>query len=152
MATAAEAGFAGMELVLGEAGPLHPETPLPVFSDLADRAAEVGVRIVSLATGVFWECNYASPRGTDRQRARDLTIRMLDQAAAAQAGAILVVPAVVGRQGEPRPRVAYDDALHYACDALRVLRHEAEARGVVLAIENVWNRFLPVAAGDDRSD
>ncbi len=142
IATAAQAGFGGIELVLAETGPLTFDTPLDVFTMLAAQAESAGVQVTSLATGVFWRLNYASAAETDRQRAMDLTLRMLDRAAAARAGAILVVPAVVGRHDEPRRRIAYADALSRAYEALMSLRFEAEERGVVIGIENVWNRFL----------
>ena len=135
--TATRAGFAGIELVVSEAGSLSPDTPAREFVGLARQATEAGLCITSLATSIFWGCNYASPDEPDRQRARDLTLRMLDRAAAAQAGAILVVPA----DGD-RLLVPYAEAMQRTHDALQMLRHEAEARGVALAIENVWNRFL----------
>jgi L-ribulose-5-phosphate 3-epimerase len=142
VAAAARAGLGGIELVLGEAGPLSFDTPEEEFRRLAEQAAALGLRITSLATDVFWRINYGVPDRTERGRAMDLTLRMLDRAAAARAGAILVVPAVVGRANEPRRRVAYADALTRAYQALKALRFEAEERGVVIAIENVWNRFL----------
>jgi L-ribulose-5-phosphate 3-epimerase len=150
LALAAAAGFAGVELVVSDTGPLRPDTPLPTFAEIARRAADVSGRIVSLATALFWQFNYASPAEADRRRAGELTLQMLDRAAAARAGAILVVPAVVGRVDERRPRVAYADALHRTLETLLTLRHEAEARGVILALENVWNRFLlsPVELAD----
>lgn len=140
-ATAA-AGFAGLELVLGVGGPLGWDTPVRRFAELGAQAAAAGVRIVSLASGFFWECNYGSADETDRQRAADVTRRMLERAAAAGAGAVLVVPAVVGTVDEPRPRSTYADALRRTSEALLTLRHAAEACAVAVAIENVWNRFL----------
>lgn len=150
LAAAAAAGFAGYEAVIAADGPLRPDTPLPAFHELAERAGERDLQIAGLATGLFWEFNYASPEAADRARAVDLTLRMLDRAAAAGAGAILVVPAVVGVADQPGPTVGYADALHRVGEALGELRYEAEARGVVLAIENVWNRFLlsPLEAAD----
>ncbi len=142
IAAAAAAGFGGLELVVAEDGPLRWDTPVSTFAELGARAADAGLRIVSLATGFFWQCNYASAEETLRQRAADVTRRMLERAAAAGAGAILVVPAVVGAADEPRPRVAYADALHYTLEALLTLRHTAEEHAVALAVENVWNRFL----------
>lgn len=139
---AAAAGFAALELVVGADGPLTPETPTGQFTELATRAADAGVTITSLATGLFWETNYASPSPNDRRRAIELTLIMLDQAAAAQAGAMLVVPALVGKLGDAHGQVSYADALHRSIDALNDLRHDAEARGVIIGIENVWNRFL----------
>ena len=137
LAAATQAGFAGIELVLSEAGPLRPDTPPREFAELARQATDAGLCITSLATAIFWDCNYASPDEPDRQRARDLTLRMLDRAAAARADAILVVPA----DGD-RLLVPYAEAMRRTHGALQTLRHEAEARGVALAIENVWNRFL----------
>lgn len=147
---AAEAGFAGVELVIGQDGPLQLDTPASAFADLGQRAADVDVQLSGLATGVFFQYNYASPDATDRQRAHDLTLHMLDQAAAGRIEAILVVPAVVGKATAPVPSVPYADAYHRTLDALSSLRFEAEARGVTIAIENVWNRFLlsPLEAAD----
>jgi len=150
IAATARAGFAGIELVVGGDGPLTAQTPRGEFVALGRLAADAGLQIVSLATGDFWNCHYASPTAMEREGADALTLALLDQAAACGAGAILVVPAVVGRHDEPRGRVPYSDALNRTLDALRRLRHEAEDRGVVLALENVWNRFLlsPVEAAD----
>jgi hexulose-6-phosphate isomerase len=150
LAVTASTGFAAIELVISADGPLRPDTPLPECAGLAQKAAERGVRIAGLATVDFWQFNYASPDEADRRQAVDLTLRMLDRAAALEAGAILVVPAVVGKASDTRMQVAYADALQRVLDALSTLRHEAEARSVTIAIENVWNRFLlsPVEAAD----
>lgn len=147
---AAEAGFTGLELVVGRDDPLRPDTPPRRFVELARTAGELGIAVTSLATGLFWDFNYSSSLPADRQRATDLTLTMLDQAAAAGAGAILVVPAVVGYAREASPQVSYGDALHRTHEALLALRHDAEARGVSIALENVWNRFLlsPVEFAD----
>lgn len=142
LAQAAAAGFAGIELVVDDDGLLRPDTAPPEFARLAARAADLNLRIVGLATGLFWRFNYASPDPADRRRACDLTLRMLDQAAAAGAGAILVVPALVGKVCDPRPQVTYAEAYNRTLEALHALRREAEARAVTLAVENVWNRFL----------
>ncbi len=150
LAAAAAAGFEGLELVISTDGPLRPDTPLAEFKRLADRADALPLRLTGLATGLFWEFNYASPSEADRRRAADLTLQMLDRAAAARAGAILVVPALVGKVDDVRPQVGYADALHRTVEALSELRHAAEDRGVTIAVENVWNRFLlsPVEAAD----
>ena len=150
LAATASAGFAAIELVLSDDGPLRPDTPLHECTALAQNAADRGVRIAGLATDDFWQINYASPDEADRRQAVELTLRMLDRAAALGAGAILVVPAVVGMAADARMRVGYADALQRVFDALSSLRHEAEARSVTIALENVWNRFLlsPVEAAD----
>ncbi len=149
IAAAAEAGFAGIELVVSETGPLTPETPPSELAALRLIAADRGLRPVGLATGLWFQCNYAAPDDAIRARAHELTLRLLDQAAAfSPGGSVLVIPAVVGRLTDARPAVAYSDALNRTYEALAALRFEAERRGVVLALETVWNRFLlsPVEA------
>ncbi|MBK9120060.1 MAG: sugar phosphate isomerase/epimerase [Phycisphaerales bacterium] len=147
---AAAVGFRGFELTLDADGPLTTTTPAAEFARLADCADGLGLQITSVASGQFWQQHYASLSGTDRQRASELTLRLLDAAAAARAEAILVVPAVVGQSGEPKGQVRYADAFHRAVDALLHLRTAAEERGVVIGVENVWNRFLlsPLEAAD----
>lgn len=147
---AAAAGFGGIELTLGSDEPLRFDTPLATCAALARQAADLNLQVVSLATGEFWQVNYAAPDEPTRQAAVDLTLRMLDRAVELSAGAILVVPAVVGTPTEPRARVSYADALRFSFDTLRSLRHEAETRGVSIALENVWNHFLlsPFEAAD----
>lgn len=150
LAAAASAGFGGIELTVEPEGPLCFDTPMETCAALARQAAERGVRVVGLATGEFWDTNYGSPDEATRQRAIDLTIRMLDRAAELAGETVLVVPAVVGDVAQLRPNVSYADALHRTFDALCKLRHEAESRAVAIAVENVWNRFLlsPVEAAE----
>ena len=147
---AAAAGFDGLELVVSADGPLRFDSDLTQGQELAHLAEDRSLAIVSLATGAFWDVNYGDPDETIRQKAVDRTRRMLDLAVSLGAGAILVVPAVVGRYEDVQPRITYADALHRTLDCLRHLRHDAEAAGVTIALENVWNRFLlsPLEAAD----
>jgi hexulose-6-phosphate isomerase len=142
LARAAAAGYVGFEPVLTDRGPLtHDATP-DDLATLARRAADAGIELVGLSSASYMQRNYGSEEAADRQHARDLTLHMLDLAAAAGIGAILVIPAVVGRPTEPSPRVTYLDAFNRTVDTLSALRHEAEARAVTIAIENAWTRFL----------
>jgi len=150
LAAAASAGFAGIELTIAADGPLSFDSPLEACAEHAHRARNLNLHIVGLASGDFWHTNYAAPEESTRQRAVDLTLRMLDRAVALAAETILVVPAVVGKATEPQPRISYADALQRSFDALCRLRPEVESRGVNIALENVWNRFLlsPFEAAD----
>jgi L-ribulose-5-phosphate 3-epimerase len=150
LAAAAEAGFGGIELTVATDGPLRFDTPLETCNELARQAAGLNLQIVSLATGEFWQTNYGASDESTRQAAIDLTLRMLDRAVALHTDVVLVVPAVVGMPSEARARVSYADALQRTFETLGALRHEAESRGVTIALENVWNRFLlsPVEAAD----
>ena len=148
-ATAA-AGFDAVELMIADDGPLGPDPIGSRCRDIVARARDLGLGILGIVGMAFWKCNYGSPLEADRQRAHDLTLKLMDLATDLHAESVLVIPAVVGHAGQPTPGVAYADALRRTGQALHRLRHEAEARGVLLAIENVWNRFLlsPIEAAD----
>lgn len=138
----ANAGFQAFEPVIGETGSLRVDADEAECRRAADTIRGAGLAVASLACGLFWKWNYTSPAAADRTRARDITIALLDRAMWMDAGAILVVPGCVGDWTEKRPRIGYADALTFAADALHELARDAEARGIVIAIENVWNKFL----------
>jgi hexulose-6-phosphate isomerase len=150
ISAAADVGFGGIELTLDADGPLTAQASKGDLTEFAGLAGDRDIRIVGLATGLFWAFNYGSRSPSERQRAFDLTRRMLDMAATLHAGAVLVVPAVVGKASDPRGSVRYADALVRTFEALLDLRPHAEAHQVAIALENVWNRFLlsPVELAD----
>lgn len=143
LATAAgQAGFDAVELTFSAEGLLTTQTPQERCRQVAQTFAEAGVAIASLATDLFWRFHYGHEDASVRQQAKELTRVGLDLAAWLGTDALLVVPAVVGRSNEPHPQVRYVDALHRSLDTLGKMASEAEDRGVRIAIENVWNRFL----------
>ncbi len=150
VARAANAGFDGVELALEPPAAGLPHATAAECRTVVAGARDLGIQICGLATNAFWTVNFASPRIEDRQAAIDLTLAMLDRAAALNAGVVLVVPAVIGTPDSPRPGVTYADALHYTLEALSRLRFAAEDRGVVIALETAWNRFLlsPIELAD----
>lgn len=146
----AAAGLSSIEIVVGVEGLLRFDSPDGEYAEIGRAAQESGVDVSALSSAAFFSAHFASLVPEARQAARDRTLRMLDGAAACGARAIVIIPAVVGRAGDARPQCAYADALHLAAEALTPLRGEAEARGVTIAVENVWNRFLlsPVEMAD----
>lgn len=139
---ARSAGFSGFEIGMSLGDSIDADPTGLRCTEIARAAADLGLQLTGLACGAWMQVNYASPAAADRTAACDLTLRLLDRAAALGAGAILVIPAVVGRADDASPRTSYADALHRALDALLSLRHEAESRRVAIGIENVWNKFL----------
>ena len=140
---ARRAGFDAIEPILEAHGELTPATDEGSCRQVGTAIRELGLEVGSLATGLFWETHYTSPEAAVRTRARELTIAGLDRARWLGAPALLVVPGVVGHFERPKqPVIGYADALNYACEALEKLSAEAESRGVVIAVENVWNQFL----------
>lgn len=145
------AGFDGFEPTLNAAGELTPTTQESTCRALGDQIRAAGLQVVSLASGLFWQTHYTHPDAAVREAAFDLTVACLDRARWIGADALLVVPGVVRRDKEPRQLVCgYAEALTYTYHALQRLMPEAERRGVLIALENVWNGFLlsPVELAD----
>jgi hexulose-6-phosphate isomerase len=140
----AEAGFEALELVLAEDGPITAKTSEVTCRQIGEQVRAAGVEVASLASALFWQYAYGSADPDDRQRAYDLTLAMLDRAAWLGTDAILVVPAVVGAWDSPTLQTSYADALYHCHTSLTSLAHEAEQRGVVIAVENIgmFSRFL----------
>ncbi len=140
----AEAGFEAIELTLADEGPITPTTDEATCRAIGQQVRDAGVEVASLATVLFWHDSYGANEPERRQRAEDLTVAMLDRAVWLGAGAILVVPAVVGGWDSPTPQVGYADALNRTYQSLRRLAPAAERRAVVIAMENVgiFSRFL----------
>lgn len=136
------AGFETIEPTVEPKGELTCQTDEATCRKLADDIRATGLEISSLASGLFWSSSMTSLEAAVRQQAHDIVVAMLDRARWMGAGAILVVPGMVSHFEKRALEVPYAEALRYAYDGLRALVEEAEARGVVIAIENVWNQFL----------
>lgn len=101
------------------------------------------MRLPSLASGLYWQHPLTAESPAARKIAEDIVRAQLDCAAALGVGAILVVPGTVGRGFWGGSEcTAYADAYARAQEALVRLAPEAQARGVVIGVENVWNNFL----------
>lgn len=137
------AGFEAFEPTLGLEGELTTTTEEATCRKLGDQIRRAGLEVASLACGLFWQACYTSPLAGDRARAKEWTMAGLDRAQWLGTDALLVVPGMISNFEKPtRPVCGYADALRLAYEALRELAGEAEARGVIIAIENVWNQFL----------
>ncbi|HOJ53456.1 MAG TPA: sugar phosphate isomerase/epimerase family protein [Phycisphaerae bacterium] len=136
------AGFEALEPVLDAEGELSLLTDESSCRRLGDQIREAGLEIAGLATGLWWQTPLTSPDRAARQKALELGVAALDRARWLGAPVLLVVPGVVGRWNAREPAVPYEEALSYAFNALRTLSFEAEARNVMIGIENVWSRFL----------
>ena len=139
---ARDAGFDAIEPTLNPQGELTPETSEAACRVLGEQIREADLEIAALACGMFWSTSYTSRDAAVRAQAFDLTLACLDRAHWIGAPVVLVIPGVVSHFQTGGFESSYADALHYSFDALRALSFEAEARGITIAIENVWNNFL----------
>lgn len=127
MRIARDAGFEGIELEVGD-GPA---------GELRQAADAAGIVIHSVHC---WE-NYSKPLTSPEPAVRDAgiaaTLATLEAAHVMGAGAILLVPGIVGADA------TYDEVDRRSRDVIRqAILPEAERRGITIVVENVWNGFL----------
>lgn len=140
---AKQAGFEGLELSLNETGELGLDATDKEVLGIKSMLEDEGLEIAGLATGLYWDYAMTSEDESKRQKAIDICKKQLELASAFGVDAILVIPGAVGVDFIPGSEiVSYDKAYDRASEAIAGLVPHAEAAGVSIAIENVWNKFL----------
>jgi len=140
---AKQAGFEGLELSLNETGELGLDATDKEVIGIKSMLEDEGLEIAGLATGLYWDYAMTSEDESKRQKAIDICKKQLELASAFGVDAILVIPGAVGVDFIPGSEVvSYDKAYDRASEAIAGLVPHAEAAGVSIAIENVWNKFL----------
>jgi L-ribulose-5-phosphate 3-epimerase len=143
LSTTASAGFAGFEIDLTEGGPVNLNSSASELANVRKTFAQHKLELTSLATGLYWGANAASADASVRAKADAILKKQLEAAAELQAGAVLVVPGAVGVDFIPGAEVVpYDKAWERATAFVERALPTAEKLGVVIGIENVWNKFL----------
>ena len=137
-------GFHGIELNMTEEAPegdrvgnvLSLSTTETEWAKIADYSKEYGILLPSLSSGLFWKYPLTSPDSDIREKSKEIIKTMIDAAAYLGCGVILVVPGLV------TPAVSYRDAYDRAITSLKEVAPYAEKKGIIIGIENVWNKFL----------
>lgn len=143
MQIAKDAGFEGFELDVSDDGPIQLDTSEEVLGEIIEMAADIGVTLSGLATGMYWGCNPASPDPDVRQKAGRVLEKQLRVAAFLGVDTVLVVPGTVGADFIPGcEAVPYEVVWERASDFVRAAIPLAEELNVNIGIENVWNKFL----------
>ncbi|MDF2668544.1 MAG: xylulose 5-phosphate 3-epimerase [Paenibacillus sp.] len=99
-------------------------------------AAEHGIRLRSLSTGLMGENSLSSPDADVRERGRSVVVKQLEIASILGLDTILTVPAYCNEE------VTYAQCYERSQAELSRLAPMAEQAGVSIGIENVWNKFL----------
>lgn len=129
-------GFEGFEPAFSETGELSLESSDREIREIRKYSEEAGLPLTSLASGLYWTYPLTDNSSAVREKARETVRRQLNAAAVLGVDTILVVPGTV------TPEVGYTEAYERAFDALASLADTAKDCGVVIGIENVWNKFL----------
>lgn len=139
---AGELGYDAMELCFG-AGEFGPETPAIELAAIKAAADTAGVEIASLATGFYWGKSLGATDEAERREAVAFTQAYLRAASALGLDTVLVLPGSVDVCFDPaRPVVPAKTVYEQARASLKALIPVAEEAGVVMALENVWSKFL----------
>jgi hexulose-6-phosphate isomerase len=143
MKEAKEAGFAGIELCLGEAGELTFDTKEAKCKELVAAAKKIGIKITGVATGVYWGVSPTDPKKSVRDKAAKLTRQALQITRWLGAETFLYVPGAVRPEFMPDAQpVPYGDVYKTALAQAKAAAKFAAKVKVKLCIENVWNMFL----------
>ena len=125
---AKEAGFDGVEI-----GTLTDDTDRHQTREIATQHQ---LEVFSVMNSKHWACPLSDADATVRAESRDGMLDSMATATAVGADAVLLVPAVVNEATD------YEVAYERSQAEIRKLIPAAAERGLTIAIENVWNKFL----------
>ncbi len=128
-------GVEGIELVVDE-GANSVDRLLADQQDIKATLAQYGLRVPSVASGLFWQRNLAARDEPERRRAVELAKGACRVAAAYGAKTILVLG------GLQEPHTPYALSWNNAIRSLREVARLAEELGVLVGVENVASNFL----------
>lgn len=160
MRLAKSLGFDGMELVIVENGELPPDCDEETLLSIREAAQKEQIEIIALSNSLNWKCSFTSEDSSIRQRAKETLIRQIQMAAALGSEVVLALPGFVttdfiadelhplvrthlSEQYHPGTElIDYEVAYTRSLQAFREIAPIAEQFGVIVGIENIWNRFL----------
>src|SRR5512135_3055595 len=142
-AHAKKAGFEAVEVALSGVGDLSLSTTEKEAQAVVRTARDAGVRIASVATGLFWGKSLSSDDSGVRAQAMEIARKLIDTAAWLDAGAVLLIPGAVDVFFDPSAGVVdYDTVFKRASEAVGSLLPQAGSVRIAIGIENVWSKFL----------
>ena len=142
-AEAKNAGFESVEVCLSETGDVSMETTEKSAKEIVGQARDAGIRISSVATGLFWDKSLTASDQSVRAQAMDIGRQLINVAAWLELDAVLLIPGAVDVFFNPAGEVVeYQSVWDSATGAVEGLLPEAKATGVAICVENVWNKFL----------
>jgi hexulose-6-phosphate isomerase len=141
---AKEHRYEALELCIGEPGTqFGTDASEAKCKSLLDAAKNEGIQLKTTASGLYWGRSLGDPDPKIRQAASDDLKKMLQISSWLGAKVHLTIPAAVDVFFLPdRPVQNYEDCLKWGAEGMAALLPHAEACGVTMGIENVWNKML----------
>ena len=135
--------FDAVELCIGQDGVLGLDTDKARCEQILELSNKYGVKVASVASGVYWANALGDESIESRELARLALTKMIQITSWLGAKTLLTIPGAVDVFFIPdRAAVSYDKVWERAVDGLRTVLPLAEQLDVRLGIENVWNKFL----------
>lgn len=128
--------FYGFEAAFTESGELSLKTTDEELIELKKYADSKGVCIKSMACSELWKYPLSHKDKEKREKGKELVKGMLHAAKLLGADAVLVVPGLVDEEND------YESVYRNSFISISELEVYAREAGVIIAIENVWNKFL----------
>lgn len=144
-------GFEAIELCVGGEGALTPDTTQAQCEDYIATAEKVGVKVASVASGLYWGASLGDPDPEVRAKAQDELGKMARITGWLGCKSLLTIIGAVDVFFLPeRPVQPIDKIMSHAREGLHRVLPIAEEAGVTLALENVWNKILltPIEVAD----
>jgi len=140
---AKELGFDAIELCIAGSGVLTDKTTKSECLKIVELAKKTGIEISGVASGENWTISPTSNDSSVRKRSIEFTRKSLEITNWLGTDAFLYIPGAVDVFFLPDAVVIpYEICYERAQEAISELLPSAEATGVTLCIENVWNKFL----------
>ena len=141
--TAKKCGYDGVELSMNGAGELTPDTSDAELERIRQLAEGADISLYSVTSGLCWAYSLTSDDEEQREKAKANFKRQIYIASKLGCDTVLVVPGHVGVEFAPHLGVIdYQTAYDRALEGIRELEVYARKLGIVIGIENVWNKFL----------
>ena len=138
---ALELNLDGIELTYGEC--LRENITEEECKRIKNYADNKKIGLKTLAAGFYWSCSLGSDDSEEREKAIDFTEKYIKVASWLNIDKILVIPGAVDvAWDDSRPVTSYKNVWDNATESLKKIIPSAEKNGVVICLENVWNKFL----------
>ena len=131
------AGYTALEPALRDSGYFGLSSSAEEVRDLAKRAEDSGVELVSACTAVRGRSKDVMSNDQGIRRESIATIRECMRLVG-----LAGIDTMLLTLGKLTPDLYYDDAYRNALSALREIAPIAQDMGIKLAIEYIWNKFL----------
>ncbi|MFV0503397.1 MAG: sugar phosphate isomerase/epimerase family protein [Lachnospirales bacterium] len=136
--SASKNGFSNIELNMSES----PSDYLTIgmmgkdYEEILQLAKKYNLEIPSISTSLHWSYPLSSNDKSIREKGKLIVKKMIDSASYLGAKAVLVVPGCTTKE------VSYDVVYNRAKEAFNELKGYGEKKNIIIAMENVWNKFL----------